>query len=266
MPARQPAPSLYLLSLAAIAVASPARGDAPPPPLTGVGITERLDSKIDLALPFRDHEGNTVTLGQYFDGQTPVLLTLNYFRCRTLCDLQLVRLAARLRQLDATSTPFVALAISIDPRDTVAAARAKRATHARAPDAALSWSFLVDDGTSAATLAAGLGASFRYDRRSDQYAHAPALFVAAPDGRVVRYLYGVDYPARDVRFALIEAAAGRSGSSADKLLLSCFRYDATTGRYGPYVIGLVRVGGVFTVVALAVSITLLQRRTRRQRT
>lgn len=227
--------------------------------LEEVGITERLGSSLSGDLRFRDHRGEVVKLSQYFDGHTPVLLTLNYFRCRTVCDLQLVRLASRLRELDAANTPYRALAVSIDPRDTPEMARGKLAQHGKAAGPGAEWNFLVGDEQNISALARELGSTFRYDARSEQYAHAPALFVATPKARIARYLYGVDYPPRDVRFALIEAAAGRSGSSLDKILLTCFQYDSTTGRYGPYVLGIMRVGGVITVIGIAIGVVLLRR-------
>jgi protein SCO1/2 len=254
---------LLALCLSAAAIA---RAERPPPPLPQANLSEHLGTRIDLDLSFSDQRGNAVKLGQYFDGRTPVLLTLNYFHCRTLCDVQLARLVLNLETLASTIRWNVrALTVSIDPRDTVRAARDKRAELAPGNRAGLDWTLLVGTAENVLSLATALGASYAYDARSGQYAHVPATFVLAPDGRVVRYLYGVDTTSSDFRLAVLEASAGRIGTTTDKLLLRCFAYDPSSGRYSLYVLGVTRASSVLLLIAMIVGFVRYWRRERAMR-
>jgi protein SCO1/2 len=155
---------------------------------------------------------------------------------------------------------FRVLTVSIDPKDSPADAARKRDVYLRRlgrPD--LDWSFLVGAESQISALAGSLGFAYRYDARSDQFAHAPVLFVLSPDGRVSRYLYGLDYPPRDLRLALVDASAGKVGRTLDRVLLRCFRFESASGRYGAHVLNLVRLGGVLTVLGLALGFVRLRR-------
>jgi protein SCO1/2 len=240
--------------------ASPVRGA--PVPVAEASIVERLDQPVDPALAFVDERGRSVTLGSFFGTGRPVLLTMNYFRCRTLCDVQLRQLTQSLRALDGLpGQSFRVLTVSIDPRDAPAAAAERRAGYlAQAGRADLDWHFLVGAEPQIRALADQLGFGYRYDERSGQYAHAPMTFMLSPSGRIVRYLYGLDHPPAALRMALVEASRGQIGRTLDKLILSCFQFDGAAGRYGLYVIGLVRVGGVLTLFGLALLLLRLRRK------
>jgi protein SCO1/2 len=224
-------------------------------------LRERLGERLDHGLQFRDHTGARVSLGQLLDGGMPVLLTLNYFHCPMLCDLQLARLGVELRHLARDRRlSFRALTVSIDPHDAAQDALAKRTQLVRETRATFDWRFLTGSADQVRALARGLGASFAYDARTGQFDHVPATFVLAPDGRIVRYLYGLDIRQRDLRLALLEASAGRVGSSADRILLRCFQYDAASGRYSLYVLGAVQASSGVLLLAMAIAMVSAWRR------
>lgn len=236
-------------------------------PAAQVDVAERLDQPLDPALSFVDQQGQRVTLGSYLGAGRPLLITLNYFRCQTLCDLQLQRLARAVGQLsDLPGMGFRMVTVSIDPSDTPDGAAHRRSGYLEQTGRAdLDWRFLVGAEPQIRALADQLGFRYAYDERSDQYAHAPVVFLVSPQGRIVRYLYGIDYPPADLRLALIDASEGRIGRAADKLLLRCFRFDPAAGRYGVYVLGVVRAGAVLTLCALVLGFIGLRRGEARRR-
>ena len=242
--------------------------DATPYQLQGVTVTERLESTVAPELSFVDHNGQAVTLGSYLDGETPVILTLNYYSCETLCSIQLNGLLDGLKELDWTAgsgtdgADFRIVTISIDPREDAQLAAAKRDSYlaelGRGAD--VDWTFLTGDEAAIKAAADAVGFTFKYDSTTDQYAHPAVLTFLSGDGMVSRYLYGIQYPARDIKFALIETSEGRVGSPVDKLILSCFRYDTTAGKYTATIFGIARLGGVLTVLALLIAGTIAWRR------
>jgi protein SCO1/2 len=193
---------------------------------------------------------------------------LNYYRCPTLCSLQLNGLTRTLKQFEWTpGDQYRIVTVSIDPREDTEVAAAKRASHLEALGRGqdVDWNFLTGDALQVHMLAAQLGVGYAYDAEQDQYAHPAVLMFASPDGKVARYLYGLEYNPGDVKFALMEAAEGRVGSPVDKLILSCFHYDATLGKYGPFAMGIMRLGGVFMILIVGIPLVFAWRRERRRR-
>jgi protein SCO1/2 len=245
------------------------------PEANEVAVDEMLNGELDMDLRFVDHDGNEVRLGDYFDGERPVLITLNYYRCPTLCNLQLNSLTRTLEGFSETSewlpgNQYRIVTVSIDPREGPELAAKKRQTHLDAlgvhPDhGEVDWNFLTGDALQVRMLAASLGIGYAYDAEQDQYAHPAVLMFVSPEGKVARYLYGLEYQPSDVKFALMEAADGRVGSPVDKLILSCFHYDATLGEYGPFAMGIMRLGGVAIVLIVGIPMALIWRRERRRR-
>lgn len=224
-----------------------------PRQLEGVGVEERLGALLDPETPFTDHTGKAVKLGDYFDDEVPVLLTLNYYRCKMLCNLQLNAVIEGLRGLEwKPGENFRIVTISIDPREGWELGRDKRASYLRELGRGddLDWSFLVGKDEEIRKVAASVGFNYKYDEEQDQYAHTAAIFFLSPEGKVSRYLYGIDYPSQSLKFALMEASEGRIGSTVDKVILSCFHYDASIGAYGPFAFGIMRLGGIVTAIAL----------------
>lgn len=237
------------------------------PEANEIAVDEMLGGYLDMNLEFVDQQGAKVRLGDYFDGERPVLVTLNYFRCPTLCNLQLNGLTRTLESFAWTpGEQYRIVTVSIDPREDAELAGNKRSTHIEALGRGeVDWNFLTGDALQIRMLAAQLGIGYAYDAEQDQYAHPAALMFISPDGKVARYLYGLEYNASDVKFALMEAAEGRVGTTVDKIILSCFHYDASLGEYGPFAMGMMRLGGAFMVLIVGIPLAIVWRRERRRR-
>lgn len=237
------------------------------PAMHGIDVEEHGGLEVDGGLRFVDHTGAPVTLGDYFDGKRPVLVTMNYFRCPVLCNVQLNELTETLRAFDWTpgDEHFRIVTVSIDPRETPELAGQKRASHLKALDRgdAVDWAFLTGDALNIRLLAAQLGISYTYDPEQDQYAHPAVVAFLSPTGKIARYVYGLSYQTNDLKFGLIEASEGRVGTTLDRIILSCFHYDATLGRYGPFAFGLIRIAGAVTVLLIGTALVVYWRRERR---
>ncbi len=236
------------------------------PAASEIDVDERLGAYIDLDLEFTDHDGNKVKLQDYFDGEQPVLLTMNYYRCPVLCNVQLNGLTEGLREMQwAPGDGYRVVTVSIDPREDVELASKKRASHLAAMDRGedVDWSFLTGDAANIRFLSAELGIHYAYDKEQDQYAHPPTVVFVSPDGKISRYLYGLIYNPQDLKFAVMEAAEGRVGSTMDKIILSCFHYDPSLGTYAPFAMGIMRLGGGFVLLVVGVALFFFWRRERR---
>jgi protein SCO1/2 len=232
--------------------------DQVPEVLEEVGVTEHLGAKLPLDLEFRDEDGNWVELGTFFDGKRPVILTLNYYRCPMLCGLMLTGVVDGLAEMTWTpGVEFEIVTISINPLETPELAKAKKQNYMNRlerPAAARGWHFLTGRELEINRLAETVGFSYTYDPVSQEYAHAAAIFVCTPDGKVARYLYGIEYPAKRLKLSLLEAAEGTIGSTLDQLILYCYHYDPTNRRYTPVAMNIMRVGGGATVLVLGIFI------------
>jgi protein SCO1/2 len=232
--------------------------DQVPEVLEEVGVSEHLEAKLPLDLEFKDEDGNWVELGSFFDGNRPVILTLNYYRCPMLCGLMLNGVVDGLGQMSWTpGDEFEIVTISINPLETPELARAKKQNYLKRldrPEAAKGWHFMTGRELEITRLAETVGFSYTYDPESQEYAHAAVIFVCTPDGRVARYLYGIEYPAKRLRLALLEAAEGTIGSTLDQLILYCYHYDPTNRRYSPVAMNIMRLGGGATALILGISL------------
>jgi protein SCO1 len=239
------------------------------PEMRVIDVDERRGRTVDPRLAFIDHEGNRREVGSFFDGKRPVLVTLNYFRCRVVCAVQLNGLAAALEELDWTpgDDNFRVVTLSIDPTETPEEAATRRDTIltglGRGED--VDWQFLTGDPVSIRAFATQLGVGYAYDAEQDQYAHPAVAMFLTPDGEIAQYIYGLTFDPRDLKLALLEAGEGKIGTPMEKLFQSCFSYDPSVGRYGPWAFGIMRIGGVLTFFILATVILILWRRDRRQR-
>lgn len=220
-----------------------------------VGIEQRLGEQIPLDLEFVDEHGKTVRLGDYF-GQKPVVLTLVYYRCPMLCNQVLngfLKTSAALPQ--AIGRDYEVVTVSFDDRETPALAAEKKSSYLkkyRRLGAEEGWHFLTGSKASSERLAEAVGFRYYYDPRTDQFAHASGIMVLTPEGRLSRYFYGIEYPPRDLRLGLVESAAGKIGSLADKILLLCYAYDPMTGKYGLMISWTLKGAGLATLGALGV--------------
>jgi protein SCO1/2 len=211
-------------------------------------------------LEFRDENGDTVTLGQFFDGERPVILTLNYYRCPMLCGLMLNGMVDGLEQMKWTAgNEFEIVTVSINPLETPALAREKKQNYLKRydrPSAASGWHFLTGNEPEIQRLAETVGFSYKYDPEQQQYAHPAVMFVCTPDGHVSRYLYGIEYPPKRLKLALLEASEGEIGSTLDQIVLYCYHYDPSNRRYSPVAMNIMRVGGGAAASVLAVALGL----------
>jgi protein SCO1 len=222
-----------------------------PRALEGVGIEEKLGNRIDLDLQFTAENGYQVPLRQYFAKGKPVVLNLVYYACPMLCNLVLNGQVGALKEIPWTpGNEFEIVTVSIDPMENWGLAVRKKQYYMESygKDAHQGWHFLTDYNGNVKKLAEQVGFSYRWDDKTQQFAHAAALMILTPDGRVSRYLYGIRYKPRDVRLALTEASEGKLGSIGDKILMFCFHYDPAAGSYVPVARNLMKAGGVLTIL------------------
>jgi protein SCO1 len=231
-----------------------------------VDVVERLGEPIPAKLRFYDSFHNDVALADFLDGKRPVLVSLVYFDCPMLCSLVMKGLVKGLNDTGLQlGKDYRAITASFDPKDTPrAAGEAQRGYLAglksREAARAQDWPFLTGGEANVRALAEALGFKYRYDAPTAQYAHPAVAFVLTPEGRISRYLYGVDFPGRDLRLSLVEASGGRVGTSFDRVLLKCFRYDPRTGRYRLFALNFVRGGAFVSFLALAFGLAVLWRK------
>ena len=225
----------------------------PPSVLKNVGIEQHLDTQLPLDLHFRDETGHDVKLGDYF-GKKPVVLSMVYYECPMLCGEVLNGEASVFTTLKFdVGKEFEVVTVSFDPRETPDLARAKKRTFVGRygrPGGEEGWHFLTGSSESIAALTKAVGFNYAWDEDTKQFAHAAAIMVATPQGKLSQYLYGVEYAPKDLRFALIQASDNKIGNVVDQVLLYCYHYDPRTGKYGAVVSRVLQVAGLFTVLIL----------------
>ncbi len=267
-----------LWAVAAVVSAQRAMPGAPPPGqpaleplpiLKDVRIDQKLDQAVPLDLPFTDEQGRDVTLASYF-GQRPVVLVLAYYECPMLCTQVLNGVFSSMEPLRIDAgRDFEVVVVSIDPGETPAMAKAKRAVyvkHYERPTAEAGIHFLTGRQASIDRLADAIGFRYVYDEAIDQYAHPASIMVLTPQGKVSKYLYGVEFAPMDFRLAVTSAGDGQIGTLVDQALLYCFHYDPATGKYSLAILTFVRIGAVLTLAGLGAFLFVHLRRDRRQRT
>ena len=273
---RTPGRAAMLAALLTAALLAPAlaRGQADPLPVmqnpTGtpeaikqIGIDQKLDAQVPLDLSFRNEQGEVVPLRQYF-GKRPVVLALVYYQCPMLCTFVLngVLNSAKNMTLEI-GKDFDVVTVSIDPTETPALAEAKHTMYAgfyERKGAIAGWHFLTGEDAAIHQLANSVGFRYIYDKASAQYGHASGIMVLTPQGRVSRYFYGITYMPRDLRLALVEASGGKVGTPVDQIILTCYRYDPMTGKYGLVISRVVRLAGIATVLAIGGMVFVLRRK------
>jgi protein SCO1/2 len=234
-----------------------------PSPLKKVGIDQKLNSQVPLSLKFKDETGKTVRLGDFF-GKRPVILAPVYYECPMLCTQILNGLVRSLKAV--TFNPgqeFEVVVFSFDARDTTALAAAKKDSYLKRYDragTAAGWHFLTGDPDAIKELTSAIGFRFVWDPHTTQFAHASAVMVVTPEGRVSKYYYGIEYAPKDIRLGLIEAAQNKIGTPVDQLLLFCYHWDPTTGKYTATAMSLLRVAGGATVLFLGGFVIIMLRR------
>jgi protein SCO1/2 len=252
--------ALALLATSALAVrAQVAASDL----LKQVGFDQNLNMQVPLDLHFQNEDGNDVELGDFFHTGRPVILVLGYYGCPMLCTQVLNGVAGSLKGVTLKSgSDFEVVVVSIDATEGSELAAAKKRSYVSAGDATPNgWHFLTGKQPEIDRVCRSAG--FRYAKDGNQFAHPSGIVVLTPQGLISRYLLGIEFPPREVRLSLIEASRSQIGTLADQVLLLCYRYDPTTGKYGFAIIQSIRVAGILTVLALAAFITVSLRRERR---
>src|SRR5262245_9313073 len=231
-----------------------------PPVLKDVGIDQLLNNQVPLDLEFRDEDGRTVKLADYFKDK-PVVLSLVYYNCPNLCTQVLTGLLGTLKTLPMTpGKEFILLSVSFDPNENSELAAAKQKEYIsrlKKPEVAAGWHFLTGQEAQIQVLTKAVGFRYIWDPVTKQYAHASGIIVLTPGGKVSRYFYGIEYAPRDLRLGLLEASGGGIGSIADKIILYCYRYDPMRGEYSLVVFRLLQVFGVLTLITLVALILFL---------
>ena len=233
-----------------------------PPGLKNVGIEQNLNEQIPPSLTFRDETGKAVTLGDYF-GKRPMILNLVYYQCPMLCGEVLSGLSSTLRVLKFdVGKEFDVLTVSFDPKETPEMAAAKKTEYLRRygrPNAAEGWHFLTGPAASIDALTKAAGFQYQYDPKSGQFAHATAIVVLTPEGKIAQYYYGVEFAPKDLRLGLIQASQNKIGTVVDQVLLYCYHYDPDTGKYGAIISRVLQLAAGATVLILGTFLIVMFR-------
>ncbi len=259
----RPLAAAFAAALCALPAAAQPLTPAPP---KEVAFEQKLGAQVPLDLRFEDEDGRRVTLGDYA-GKKPIVLSLVYYECPMLCGLSMRGLASTMKALTwSAGEEFEVVTVSFDPREGPALAKGKKESllslYTR-PSARTGWHFLTGHEEEIRRLTSAVGFRYVWDEDQKQFAHATGVVVLTPEGRVSRYLFGIDVPAKDLKLALIEAADGKIGGPVGQLLLLCYHYDPKTGRYGAAAMNLMRAGGVLTIAGIGGFLFVLQKRRRR---
>lgn len=231
--------------------------------LRDVGLDQKLGSAIPLDLTFRDEHGQPVALRQFF-GRKPVVLTLVYYQCPMLCTEVLNGLLRSAKELPLEiGNDFSVVTVSIDPAERPILASVKHELYTGLygrPGGVKGWHFLTGEQAQIKALAEAVGFRYAYDPASGQFAHPSGILLLTPEGKLARYFYGIRYPSRDLRLGLVEASQDKIGSPIDQVLLYCYHYDPTTGKYGLLISRVIQAAGALTVLSLGLVIAILFRR------
>lgn len=232
-----------------------------------VRIDQKLNEQIPLDLVFRDESGNDVPLSQYF-GKRPVILALVYYECPMLCTQILNGMVATFKTLNfSIGNEYDVVTISIDPDETPTLAAEKKSRYLKTygrNGAEKGWHFLTGNQESIDRIADVTGFHYVYDSTSGLYAHASAIMIVTPGGTLARYFFGIEYPARDLTFALMEASENRIGNPVERILLMCYQYDPAAGKYSLLVSAILKISGVITVLVIGGFMLIMLRKERKK--
>ena len=252
-----------------------------------VDVTEHMGEVISTDLEFVHHSGKSMMLSSLMNRERPLLVTLNYFSCETLCSVQLNALKGVLTDLDwSIGENFEIITISIDSNETADLARKKRVNYltdlfltkndidnvsdlSAEQNSELqeiinsdNWHFMVGKKENIQKIADELGYGFAYEPVSKEYLHPAVVMILSPQGMISRYLYGISFDAKDLKFSLIDAADGKVGTAMEKIILSCYSFDLSTGKYTPVAFKIMRLAGVITVFGIGILVVGLRRQER----
>lgn len=240
---------------------------ARPTATRGVDLKQKLNAQIPLDLVFKDETGDAKPLRTYF-GDKPVLLSLVYFKCASVCPMSMRETTLSLSRLPLRAgTDYNVLVVSFDPSDTPALATEQKAKYAKEFHRAGfgdGFHFLTGSQDAISKLTEAVGWKYAWDERTKQYAHAAGIMVATPDGRLSRYFYGIAYASPDIRMGLVEASKGKIGSPADYILLFCFHYDESQGKYTLAITNIMKLAAGLTVLLIGAMIFTFMRNEKKE--
>ena len=251
------------LALCALLASTASAQYARPKITNGVTIEQKLNAPVPLDTVFHDETGQSVPLWKYFRDK-PVVLSLVYFNCPSLCPMSLHETVTSLRRVSLEpGRDYNVVVVSFDPKDTPREAQLTKtkykAEFGNRTGYDAGWHFLTGDQASISKLADAVGFRYRWDQSTRQFIHAGGIMVATPNGKVSRYFYGIDYAPADLRMALVDASQHKIGNPVDYVLLFCFHYDSTQGRYTLAIVNVLKIAGGLTLFLLAGLIYLLMR-------
>ena len=235
---------------------------AAPPPPPSIEVKEQIGSTLPLDASFTNHLGESLKLGSFFDGTSPVILTMNYYRCETLCDITLRKLAGTIERSGwANKNDYKIVTVGIHPEETHEHAAAKRMDLGlEGEDDIKNWSFLVGKKEAIDAVAKSTGFGLHYDKETDQWAHPAAVVLVSSKGEIKAYRYGVVFTPNELRFSLIGTKDWSLGDIPERLLISCYRYDDIQGKYVPYAWGIMRLAAsIFLIIFVSFLVSLRRR-------
>jgi protein SCO1/2 len=231
--------------------------------LQKTGIDQHLDQQVTMSLPVRDENGKTVPLGSFF-GKRPAILVMAYYQCPMLCTQVMNGVLGTIKALPFTAgKDFDVISVSIDPTEGAELARKKKAAYMvgyHQQEYAAGYHFLTAEASTIEQLSKEVGFRYAYDSSIKQYAHAAGIMILTPDGKISRYLYGIEYAPINMKFALMDASARKIGSVVDQVLLYCYHYDPKNGKYGAVVMNMLRLGGGTMLILMGVLFLYMYRR------
>lgn len=245
-------------------------GNGLPGALKTVGIEQKLGDQLPLDTELKDEDGNIVKLGSFFNAGRPVIVAFVYYECPMLCNQVLNGLTGSLKGVSFDAgKEFDVVAISFDAKefDKPGLAKNKKASYIQRygrPGTEKGWHFLTGTQESIDAVTSAAGFSYRWDEKSNQYAHAAGVMVATPEGKMSRYMYGIDYSPKDLKFGVMESAQSKVGTAAEQLLLYCYHYDPSTGKYGLAILNVMRLGGIATLAGMGLMGFVFWRRNKRR--
>lgn len=241
-----------------------------PQALKEVGIEQKLGANMPLDTELKDEDGRTVKLGNYFNTGRPVIIAFVYYECPMLCNQVLNGLTGSLKGINFDAgKDFDVVAISFDARENDKAdlAKNKKASYMERygrPGTEKGWHFLTGTQDSIDKVTSAAGFSYKWDEKSNQFAHAAGVMIATPAGTLSRYFYGIDYSPKDVKFGLMESNENKVGTAAEQLLLYCYHYDPASGKYGFAILRVMRVGGILTLLGMGLMGFVFWRRNKKK--
>lgn len=228
-----------------------------PEDLKDIGIDEHLGEQFDLSLTFKNEDGQEVPLQTYFKKGKPVLITLIYFNCPSLCNFHLNGLTEVFKQVDGWTIgdQFDVISISIDPKEGSELAKNKKESYIESygkKEAASGWHFLTGSQENITKIAQQVGFKYKWVESTGEFAHTAVAYIITPEGKISRYLYGIGFSPKVLRLSMIEASNGTIGTIVDKFVLYCFQYDPNKKNYAFYAYNAMRAGaGVSAIILLS---------------